>query len=395
MLPALLLLAALPALPAAPARWTHPGVLLGARQLAFVRAQVAAGAAPFAAAYAKALASPLAALTYAPQGPPASGVIDCGSYSHPDDGCSAEDSDGAAAYLHLVLFALTDDSRHAAAGVRILTHYAAALKGYSNSNAPLQAAWGLSKWSRAAELAAHLPNVTGFDARAFTATLARAALPLVVGGSPSNGNWELAMIEGALGYAVLAEDAAVFDSAVRMWQQRVPAYFYCAAEDGGAPRPAPRGHPSWYGQAVFSPATSGVAQETCRDEGHTTFGIASASNAAETALLQGQDLWAPEKQRLAGALELNAALLLPGAASPPDLCSGRAVDVASGRAMPSYEVAYNRLHNGMGVSLPHVEAHLANLRAQSNTIDAHMCVCETLTHGGLPPSGWQAERAAE
>ena len=385
---ALLLLAAvLPALPAAPTHWTHPGVLLGAKQLAYVKAQVAAGAPPFATAYAKARASPLAALTYAPQGPPPSGVIDCGSHSHPDGGCSAEDSDGAAAYLHMLLYALTDDARHAAVSVRILSHYAATLKGYSNSNAPLQAAWGLSKWSRAAELAAHLPNVTGFDARAFAAMLARAALPLVVKGSASNGNWELAQIEGALGYAVLAEDGAVFDAAVRMWQERVPAYFYCFAEDGGAPRPAPRGHPSWYGQAVFSAATSGVAQETCRDEGHTTYGVASASNAAETAFLQGEDLWAPAAQRLAGALELNAALLLPGAASPPDLCGGRAVDVASGRSMPSYEVAYNRLHNVMGRALPHVQAHLANLRALNNTIDAHMCVCETLTHGGAPPSG--------
>ena len=385
---ALALLALAAALPAqtsaAPARWAHPGVLLGARQLAYVRAQVAAGAAPFAAAYAKALASPLAALDYAPQGPPAGGVIDCGSHSNPNHGCSAEDSDGAAAYLHMVLHAVSGDARHAAAAVRVLNHYASALKGYANSNAPLQAAWGLSKWSRAAELAAHLPNVTGFDAHGFAAMLARTSLPLVVGGSGSNGNWELAMVEAALGYAVLAEDAAVFDGAVRKWQERVPAYFYSFSEDGGKPRPAPRGRPSWYGQAVFSPATSGVAQETCRDEGHTTYGVASASNAAETALLQGVDLWTPAAQRLAGALELNAALLLPGAASPPDLCSGRAVDVASGRVMPSYEVAYNRLHNAMGLALPRVEAHLAGLRALPNTIDAHMCVCETLTHGGLP-----------
>jgi hypothetical protein len=380
MLLALLLTACL----AAPTHWTHPGVLIGTSQLSFVKSQVAAGAAPFAAAYAKALASPLAALNYTAQGPPANGVIDCGSHSHPNNGCSAEDADGASAYLHMVLYALTDDPRHAAAAVRTLTHYSAALKGYSNSNAPLQAAWGLSKWSRAAELAAHLPNVTGFDAAAFTAMLGRTSLPLVVHGSGSNGNWELAMVEAALGYAVLAEDAKVFDSAALMWQQRVPAYFYCFQEDGGRPRPAPRGRPSWYNQTTFSPATSGVAQETCRDEGHTTYGIASASNAAETALLQGLDLWKPAAQRLAGALELNAALLLPGAASPPDLCSGRQVDVTSGRSMPSYEVAYNRLHNAMGLQLPNVLAHLQGLREQSNTIDAHMCVCETLTFGGAP-----------
>lgn len=369
---------------AAPASFLHPGVFLGAAQLAFVRKSALAGDEPFATALKKALASPLGAVDYAPQGPPPSNVIECGSYSKPNHGCSAEDADGAAAFLGLVLHNITGDARHAAVATRIMRGYSK-LRGYNNSNAPLQAAWGLSKWARAAELAAHLPGTgwTPSDAGAFSAMLARAAVPLVEGGSKSNGNWELSMIEGLIGYSVLTENATLFDRAVEFWKQRVPAYFFNFAEDGTKPRPAPRGSPSWYGQVVFSAATSGVAQETCRDLGHTTYSVAAASNAAETALLQGADLWGAEEERLATAFDFNARLMLAGVKSPPDLCGGKPVSVAE---YPSFEVALAALGGRRKVSMPNVLAHvLASVRTNANPVDGHMMVYETLTHGGVPP----------
>jgi hypothetical protein len=284
-----------------------------------------------------------------------------------------------------VLFSITDDARHAAVATRILRAYTV-LEKYNNSNAPLQAAWGLSKWSRAAELAAHLPG-TGWssaDASAFAAMLARAAVPLIEHGSPSNGNWEISMIEALVGFSVLTENATLFERALGFWRARIPAYFYNFAQDGGKPRPAPRGSPSWYDQKVFSAATSGVAQETCRDLGHTTYGTAATSNAAETALLQGVDLWAEEQSRLATAFEFNTHLMLAGVKSPPDLCSGAAVHVAE---YPSFEVALAALSGRRNVSLTNVLAHvLASVRTNKDPVDAHMMVFETLTHGGVPPA---------
>ncbi len=364
--------------------FVHPGVFMGTSQLAYVRERARAGVEPFASALAKALANPLGAVDYTPLGPPASRVIDCGSYSKPDHGCSAEDSDGAAAFLGLVLFSITDDVRHAAVATRILRAYTVLAK-YNNSNAPLQAAWGLSKWTRAAELAAHLPGTSwsSADAAAFAAMLARTSVPLVEHGSPSNGNWELSMIEGLIGFSVLTENATLFERGLGFWRARVPAYFYNFVQDGGKPRPAPRGSPSWYGQKVFSAATSGVAQETCRDLGHTTYGTAATSNAAETALLQGVDLWAEEQSRLATAFEFNTHLMLAGVKSPPDLCSGATVKVAE---YPSFEVALAALSGRRNVSLPNVLAHvLASVRTNKAPVDAHMMVFETLTHGGVPP----------
>lgn len=395
-LAAILLLAGLPPLSCAPApgSWVHPGVFVSGPQLAYVRAQVLASAEPFKAAFDKALASPLGAVDYKIQGPPKDGTIDCGSYSKPNLGCSAEDDDASAAFLQLVLFSITGDAPRATLAVRILNTYAH-VERYNNSNAPLQAGWGSSKWTRAAELATHLRGVNwaAADRAAFVAMLQRAALPLIKDGSGSNGNWELAMLEGLLGLSVLLEDAALFDSATKMWRERIPAYFYNYALDGPHPVPAPRGHPSWYDQIIFSNATSGVAQETCRDEGHTSYAVASTSNAAETARLQGDDLWADPgvASRLATAFEFNARLLLPGAKSPPDLCSGRAVDAHA--EYPTYEVAYAALALRRGISMPVSLAHIvASVRTNGNPVDAHMIVYETLTHGGVAP-GEMAPRA--
>jgi hypothetical protein len=93
---------------------------------------------------------------------------------------------------------------------------------------------------------------------------------------------------------------------------------------GPAPRPPICGTDSRFnGQKVFNASTSGINGETCRDLGHSFYEYSSAFNAAETALLQGVDLWGAEAARLATAFEFNARLLLPGAASPRDLCGGR------------------------------------------------------------------------
>jgi hypothetical protein len=131
--------------------------VVGAKQLDYVRIHL--GDEPFATAYQKALKSSIGSKSYTPKGPPASGTIECGSYSKPNHGCSDEDYDGAAAVLQLVLFALTKDTVYAKNAVAILDAYGHGLRNYNNSNAPLQAAWGASKWGRAAELAKHLPSV--------------------------------------------------------------------------------------------------------------------------------------------------------------------------------------------------------------------------------------------
>jgi hypothetical protein len=101
-----------------------------------------------------------------------------------DHGCSAEANDAVAAYTNALLFALGGDTAHARAAARIMNAYAGVEK-YNNSNAPLQAAWSASKWTRAAELVLHAPGGgsavwPAADAAAFLAFLVNVELPLIV-----------------------------------------------------------------------------------------------------------------------------------------------------------------------------------------------------------------------
>ena len=137
--------AAAAAAPAAePAQgFAHPGVFVSAGQLRYIREQIHApgGDADVKAAYQKALRSEFGDTSYAPRGPPASGVIECGSYSHPNHGCSDENRDSATAYLQALLFAINGEPKRAAIAAKVLDLYGSQLKEYNNSNAPLQAAW--------------------------------------------------------------------------------------------------------------------------------------------------------------------------------------------------------------------------------------------------------------
>jgi hypothetical protein len=365
----------------------HPGVLLDRTQLDFLKAQVAAKNNPFYQEFLWAKDSEYAALDYHVQGPPPTGIINCGSYSRPDIGCKAEDHDATAAYLQSVLWYITGDHRYAQNAIDILNTYGHNLKGYTNSNAPLQAAWGSSKWPRAAEIIRYTD--AGWkpgDIQAFANMLTTVPLPLIEKGSGANGNWELSMIEATIGIAVFTDNHALFQQAVHMWHERVPAYFYYQPTDGDQPYPFPRANAktSWNGQKIFKPSLNGVAQETCRDLGHTEFGIAATMNAAATAYIQGVDLFQSEKDRLAATLEFNSALEL-GKPIPAGLCSGT-VHLSKGHA--TYVLGYNHLHNRLNIPLPNTLDFITrDVLTNPLPVDSgHMQVFEPFTHFASPPA---------
>jgi Alginate lyase len=382
-----LLLPLLFILPASSQTFQHPGVLLDRTQLDFLKAQVAAKAQPFYQEFLWAKASSYGALDYRLQGPPKDNIIDCGSHSNPNHGCREEDSDGTAAYLQSVLWYITGDHRYAQNAINILNAYGHNLKGYTNSNAPLQAAWGSSKWPRAAEIirytdAGWKPD----DIQAFSHMLTTVPLPLIKDGSGANGNWELSMIEATIGIAVFTDNRPLFDHAVQMWHERVPAYFYFQPIDGDHPKPLPRtsGKTTWNGQTVFNASLNGVSQETCRDLGHTEYGIAATMYAAATAYIQGIDLFASEKNRLAAALEFNSALEL-GNPIPANLCDG-AVHLSKVHA--TYVLGYNVLHNRLGIPLPDTLDFITkDVLTNPLPVDSgHTQIFEPLTHFASPPA---------
>jgi hypothetical protein len=358
----------------------HPGVLVSRQQLDFVKQQVKAKKEPIYSQYQKAVASQYAALDYKLLGPPETGIIDCGAYSRPDHGCHAEDDDASAAYLQAVLWWITRDHRYAANAIRIMNAYSYKVKGYTNANTHLQAAWSAEMWPRAGEIIRH--SRAGWkqkDVQAFSDMLTKVNLPLIREGAPHNvGNWQLSSIEGMMGIAVFTDDRELLTSAENMWRERIPPYIYNFKLDGDHPRtitPAP--HEGWFGQKVFDESMNGVSAETCRDLGHTGSSIASAMAAAETAHIQGDKLYEDEEQRLIGMLEFHAHLLLKTDPVPQTLCGGT---IRYGRGF-TFAIGYNEFHNRLGQQLPQTRAWLDQLHSEPLPVDDHMMVFESLTHG--------------
>jgi hypothetical protein len=359
----------------------HPGVLVSRAQLEFVKAQVKAKAEPFYSEYEKAVASEYGALDYKLEGPPATGVIECGSYSRPDNGCHAEDADASAAYVQSLLWYISGDHRYADNAIRIVNAYGHHLLAYSNSNAPLQAAWSAETWPRSAEILKY--SNAGWqpdDQAVFTKMLKTVILPYLRAGSGSNGNWELSMIDGMMGIAVFTDDRDLLKRAEDMWLERVPTYFYNSALDGAHPRPMPRNDrkTKWYGTTDLNSSVDGISSETCRDLGHTSYSIAATMNAAETAHIQGDKLFEAEEKRLVPTLEFHARLLLKKDPVPQLVCGG-SLHYANGY---TFVIGYNEYHNRLGVPMPETKEWIEEHVEKADVpVDAHMMVFEPLTHG--------------
>nr|BFE48310.1 alginate lyase family protein [Saccharothrix mutabilis subsp. capreolus] len=362
---------------AAPATFTHPGVLVGKGQLDFVRAKVNAGAQPWKAAYDQMMAHPFASLSRTPK-PRA--IVECGSYSNPNYGCTDEREDALAAYTLSLAWYINRDNRYATKAIEIMDAWSAVIQDHTNSNAPLQTAWAGSSWPRAAEIIKHVhgnwPN-----AGRFATMLRDVYLPEIANGRPStNGNWELSMMEASLGIAVFLEDRAAYDKAVSIYRTRMPAYVYLTT-DGDLPKPPPNSGIDtrseiisyWHGQSTF---VNGVSQETCRDFTHTGYGLAAAAHFAETARHQGQDLWAEVRERLRHGYGLHARYQLEP--MPSWLCGG----VRKQALGPTTEVAFNALNTRLGIGMTNTQ-RLTEQQRPAGT-DKLFIAWETLTHAANP-----------
>lgn len=362
---------------AAPITFTHPGVLVSRGQLDFVKGKVNAGAEPWLGAYHQMMASKYASLSRTPK-PRA--TVECGSYSNPNLGCTDEREDAIAAYTDALAWYLTGNPAYAQKAIALMDAWSGTIKAHTNSNGPLQTAWAGSVWPRAAEIIKHTypswPNQNRF------ATMLRDVyLPVVIVGSGNNGNWELSMMEAAVGISVFLDDKAGYDRAIARFKLRAAAYVYIAA-DGSQPKYPPAGGidtraeliSHWQGQSTF---VDGLSQESCRDFTHTGYGISAISHVAETTRVQGQDLWPELQERTRQALGFHTRFE-NGTAVPATICGGQVVKGLG----PVTEVAYNALNTRLGIAMTNTQQYTRSRRPQgTNNL---FVAWETLTHAANP-----------
>ncbi|MFJ6570647.1 alginate lyase family protein [Streptomyces sp. NPDC091292] len=370
---------ATPAAQAAPAAFAHPGVTVSRGQLDFVRDKVNAGAQPWKSAFDQMIASKYASLSRTPA-PRA--IVECGSYSNPNYGCTDEREDAIAAYTDALAWYITRDDRYAKKAIELMDAWSATIKDHTNSNAPLQTGWAGSSWPKAAEIIKYTYTGGWANSGRFSTMLRDVYLPKVINGSNSNGNWELSMMEAAVGISVFLEDKTSYDKALSKFRTRTAAYVYLAS-DGALPKTVPSQNLDtrdkivnyWQGQGTF---VTGLTQETCRDFTHTGYGISAISHIAETSRIQGQDLYGTDVgERLRQALGFQAKYEL-GEAAPSWLCGG-----ALNRGLgPVTEVGYNAMHNRLGFAMTNTQTLTTRNRpAGSNNL---FVAWETLTHGDQP-----------
>ncbi|GAB2719865.1 alginate lyase family protein [Streptomyces bullii] len=364
---------------AAPATFVHPGVTVSKAQLDFARGKVNAGTQPWKGAFDRMMASKYADLGRTPK-PRA--IVECGSYSNPNHGCTDEREDAIAAYTHALAWYVTRDERHARKAIELMDAWSAVIKDHTNSNAPLQTGWAGSSWPKAAEIITYTYPGSWANSGRFATMLRTVYLPDVINGSHSNGNWELSMMEAAVGISVFLEDRASYDKAMATFRTRTAAYVYLAS-DGDLPKTVPSQNLDtrekvvryWQGQSTF---VTGLSQETCRDFTHTGYGLSAISHIAETSRIQGQDLYGTDVgERLRHGLGFHAKYQL-GAAVPSWLCGG-SLKLGLG---PVTEVGHNALANRLG----HAMTNTATLTVQGRPAGSNnlFVAWETLTHGDNP-----------
>jgi len=364
---------------AAPTAFTHPGVLVGQAQLDYARGKVQAGQQPWKAAYDDMMASSYASLSRTPK-PRA--VVECGSSSNPNYGCTDERQDAIAAYTDALAWYFTRDSRYAKKSIEIMDAWSATITDHTNSNAPLQTGWSGSTWPRAAEIIKYTYDGGWAGAGRFATMLRDVYLPEVISGAETkNGNWQLVMTEAAIGISVFIEDRTSYDKAVSTYLARVPAYVYLTG-DGDLPKPPANSSIDtkaeiikyWQGQSTFA---DGLSQETCRDFGHTGWGIASIADIGETSRIQGQDLYPKIQDRLRQALGFHTTYE-NGATVPSWLCGG---SVKKGLDQVT-EVGFNALHNRLGIAMSNTQKYTEAHRPSGT--DNYFNAWTTLTHADNP-----------
>jgi hypothetical protein len=364
----------------------HPGVVNSSTTLKAARAAALAGKEPQKSALAK-----LRSSRYAKSSWVAKPVVNvgCGASSSPDEGCTAEKDDAQAAYANALMWYFTGDKAHADAAVRIMNAYSSTIKSHKFDtsvyvNGRLQSAWVAETFTKAAEVMRYSnAGWKAADVARFESMLKTAYLPMVEDGWTGGGhNWLLSMADATTAIGVFTNDRAVFEDGVGDWRKQVVSTVYLAS-DGAAPKypvgtyidTASELKAYWNKPTAY---VEGLQGETCRDAGHMAMGLAAAFYTAETARIQGIDLYGEQRERLTKAMEYNARFLNnPSASGWP--CAS-ALKLGGDAWKNTWEVGYNHYARRLSTAMPETQKLILSQRPGSSMLFMNW---EALSHGSL------------
>lgn len=414
--------------------FTHPGVLMDQQQLDFMKAKVSAGEQPWKNAFDQMRDSNLANKNYVARPVPklmcSPGSVLQDAPNTPQAGCVEMNTDSGAAYTQALMWYVTGDVAHANKAIEIMNAWSNTLQeipydqprhtGPSCNGCAvywqnlLVAGWSAETMTRAAEIMRYTHNGwSAADITKFEQMLKTKFYPLISNTKETQegtANGGQTWAEALVNIGVFTNDRAIFDQGIKWWRGLSKTMVY-VSRDGAQP-----GYPkNWQTNTpmyIDTPSEllglwrnptsyiNGLASETCRDIGHTYMGLGPMANTAETARIQGMDLYgdAEYQDRFLAGFELNAGYvnqLLDRMAAT----GLRADQVTSSGWKPTgfpcpkfsdggtslyigHVLAYNHFANRKGIPMPNTKKAIDRIgpRGGSNN---HL-YWETLTHTSAP-----------
>jgi len=328
--------------------FVHPGIMHSQEGIDFVKSKIAAKEAPWYPAYVQLHRSRYTNLRWRPKPVP---HVERGPSNNPNIGSSDFSRDGSAAYSHALAWALSGKDAHAKKSAEIIDAWSATLKTITNHDARLLIGMSGQAYLIAAELLRHTWNGWPKENQArFETMLRQVWYPVIKDFYPSaNGNWDASMEQTMIAMGVFLDDRAIFDRA---------ANYYLKGQGNGA-----------IGMYFKE---SGQCQESGRDQGHTQMGLEFLSNTAETALIQGLDLYSALDNRLLKGFEYTAKFNLNEQVpyQPYKSFEGRyhykkISHKDRGRLRDMYEKVHNHYHHRLGLKTPFTQKAAAKNRPEA------------------------------
>lgn len=338
--------------------FVHPGCLSTQSDLDRMAAKVAADAQPWKASWDRLSANSHAQLGYTPNPQTticAGGVCDSENYMRLANDC-------AAAYQCALRYHVSDDTRYADKAVQIMNAWASTLEGFTgDSNAGLRAGLYGYQFACAGELMRHYSGWTPADFEAFKNMMLTIFYPinsdfLIRHNNTCDShywaNWDLAAMTSILAIGVLCDDQAKFEEAV--------TYFCNGIGEGAIGNAVHFVHPNGLGQW----------QESGRDQGHNTLGMALMGPFCEIAWNQGVDLYGYARNRFLTGCEYVAKYNLFHEVPyvtyincerviQPVISSG-----GRGNIRPGWDLLYNHYVNRLGLAAPYTQQYAEQVRPE-------------------------------
>jgi hypothetical protein len=409
----------------------HPGILVSTTQLNFVKAKIAAGQEPWKTFFSQLQSAstslgsipntPFTSLNYVPH-PVAHMICPVAPASGEPASCLDEKNDAIAAYADALMWYYSSASNrdaYAQKSIEILNAWSGTLIDhvYNNDNATynaiLQASWVGAITPRAAEIIRYTytppAGEATLDIPQLTHMLNTAYLPLVNYIKPSGGaNGIAAGIEASVNISIFTDNRTEYNTAIARWRTEVPSLIYAASDVNpsfvnlaGKGYPIPPAGVSWVNPNVstnylnsywYQPTNypAGIEGETCRDPAHMAGGFGPTIATAETARLQGINLYGEEASRIVTGMELNTGFIKESMDSGTTTPAGW--PCVSGMASPAsnltwkvtFEVGYNEFANRLHMSLPNTDALLTKYSRPSGYKADFSEDFEGLTSYGTP-----------